>query len=152
MISENNRGFYEILELIDTKLALSNTPLSQRCTFAAMEFVTKFVVKIKIEETEVDNFKADYFEKRWFQLLYGEIKEWYYLRYGKALKKSKPQAFVGVIIIYSTPFKVVVPTSIRGATHESGKSAWFTLPNSVLKNENIMEWLPDHPNLRQVKS
>ena len=152
MHSESNKQIDEILDIIDRKLALSNIPLNQRCLLAATEFVSDFVIKIKVDGKESDDFKTDFYEKGWFKGLYKHISAWYCFRYGEALNKPTSQSATGVISLYGTPFKVVVPLSVRGAIEEPGKSAWFTIPNSVLDEEDVVEWLSSPPNLDSLDS
>ena len=152
MQSESNKHISQILDLIDRQLALGNVPLGQRCFHATIEFVTEFVIKIEVDGSETDDFKTDFYEKEWFRGLYKHIKSWYCSRYGEALNEPTSQSAIGVVSIYGTPFKVVVPLSVRGAIEEPGKSAWFTIPNSVLEEEDVIEWLPNPPNTDSLDS
>lgn len=152
MQDESNSHINDILDLIDRQLALGNVPISQRCFHAAIEFVTKFVIKIKTNGLETDDFKTDFYEKDWFKSLYNHIKSWYCDRYGEALKESTSQPIIGVVSLYDTPFKVLVPLTVRWAVEIPGKSAWFTIPNSVLEKEDVIEWLQSPPNLDSLST
>jgi len=152
MSSETNKNFNELLDIIDRKLALKNIPLVQRCFFAAAEFVTEFVTKIKINGGDTEDFKTDFYEKTWFCTLYKHIESWYCDRYGEALSEHTEQSAIGVVSVYGTPFKISVPLIVKGPVEKQNKTAWFTIPKTIMEKEDVIEWFHSPPNMNSLDS
>ena len=56
---------------------------------------------------------------------------------------------LGVVLIYKTPFQLKIPLSIA-QEREGNDKRWFCLPNSVLKNENVTDWIENKPNIAKM--
>ncbi len=150
MINEKDKQFYEILDLIDSGLATQNIPINQRALSASIEFLTKFVEQISEDGVIIDDFKSDFYDKKWFGSLYKQIEKWYCDKYGEAYNSYTKSTISGVVSIYNSPFKVIIPLTVDGKIEESGNKRWVTFPNSVLDNEDVIDWIENPPNLDKL--
>jgi hypothetical protein len=143
--SEND--LYEFLEyqlpIFDELLAEAQMPLSKRPLAAACRLVNYCIIKI-----EGDN-KDKYLEKEWFRSIYKMIRKWYRERYADAMDYNNDDFALGAVLIYDTPFRLEIPLSI--AQEKEGEcKRWFCLPNSVLPEENVLDWLTKKPNFQTM--
>jgi HEPN domain-containing protein len=131
------------LPIFDEILADTQKPLSERPLAAALYFVNYCVVEIK-----GDN-KENFLEKEWFKSIYKLIKQWYEDRYTNAMNFSKDSFATAVVLIYKTPFQLKIPLSIA-QEWEGNEKRWFCIPNSILDNENVIDWITNRPNLENM--
>lgn len=133
------------LPIFDEILAKEHTPLRQRPLAATMDFVTYCVVEIEGDS------KENALEKSWFKFLYQQVAEWYSQRYGDAMKADTKWSALGLILIYGTPFRIEIPLSVAGKV-ESPTKRWFCLPNEVLEEENVFDWVVNPPNFKKMSA
>lgn len=138
---------YEFIEyqlpIFDEILAEQQKPLAERPLAAAFHFVNYCVVEIK------GNNKENFIEKEWFRTLYQLIKKWYQDRYAEAMKHQHDQKSLGMVLVYDTPFQFNIPLSVA-EEKEADDKMWFCLPNSVLENENVLDWFTNKPNFTRM--
>ena len=147
MGNESDEYIETVFDLIDRQLANQAVSVNQRPLKASILFVTDWIVEVAGEEKE--NFKTDFCEKQWFKGIYKKIYSWYCLRYGEAfnITTSSSSTITGVIIFYGTPFEVSIPLSVTGNIEIPGEQVWFTIPNSILPDEDVVDWLENPPSL-----
>ncbi len=119
--------FFEYqLPIFDEILAQTKTPLRERPLHATLDFVEYCIVEIRNES------KEDMLEKPWFKFFYQKVSEWYYRRYGDAMKAKNENCAASVVLVYGTPFEVRIPMSVDGEW-KSPTERWFCWPNEVLE-------------------
>jgi hypothetical protein len=52
----------------------------------------------------------------------------------------------GIVLIFETPFEVHFPLEVF-RTGSPGDNFWVVFPNTVLPEENVVDWLTSPPNL-----
>jgi len=131
------------LPVIDEILSNDQIHLWQRPFLAACYFVEYCIIDIEGDDTE------NFLEKKWFKTIYKLTRKWYQDRYADAIEKHKDDSALGVVLIYNTPFQLCIPIGIV-QEKESNDKQWLCLPNSVLPEENVLDWITSQPNLNKM--
>ncbi|MCY3870073.1 MAG: hypothetical protein OXG87_10985 [Gemmatimonadetes bacterium] len=126
------------LPYIDDMLAGEGLILSWR-PFMAASIMVEDIIKIEGDS------KDDFFMKTWFEPIYRTTFDWYKDRYGEALASDSKPVGIGVFTAHGTPFEIRVPLKLL-KTEKPGESVWVTLPNGVLPEENVRDWVTTPPN------
>ncbi len=130
----------EQLPLIDRLMAACELEPLYRPLAAAMFFVEKCITRINGDT------KDDYLNKPWFAEIYQEVQRWYVRRYGARLAETPRAIATGLVQFLGTFFKIEIPL-VTGEQAEDPMKKWIVFPDSVLPNENPIEWLTAPPNL-----
>lgn len=137
----------KLMELIDLQLSDQNVLVKDRPLKSAIKFVNDFVLRVSPDGQTEEDVKEDFVKESWFRNIYKYHKEWYCQKYGDVFSETSSKSATGLIYLYNSPIKVDVPLWIVKEVVEPGKSAWFTLPNSILDGEDVVSWLAPSPNL-----
>lgn len=146
-ISKNN-SFKEAIEyhlpFFDDILAKKQEVLSRRPLAASCFFVEHCVVDVK------GGLRNNFLEENWFKQIYKITKQWYVDRYADALTVTDDYKYaLGLILIYGTPFQLNIPLSIAQDWVGVDKR-WFCLPNEILEDENVLEWIEKKPDFDRM--
>jgi len=139
----------ETLSMIDERLARDGRPIHER-PFAAARMIVDFCV----ESVEGDT-KDEYLNKPWFGGIYRPVWDWYRVRYGEKLVRSKEMQTRGIVPYFGFPLVFSVPLVL----HERGENgtSWVRFPTEILPPENPLTWLEsplpfeEMPNKRRVR-
>ena len=142
--TELRKQMDRFLPQIDALLAEQGSRISSRPFDAACIMVKNFIT---IEGETKDGF----FTKPWFTPIYWSILEWYEDRYGNALALGSQPVGIGVIVVHGTPFEVRIPLILE-KLEKPGELVWVTLPNGVLQEENVRDWVTTPPNWSSISS
>jgi len=129
----------ERLPQIDQILADQNMRLGVRPLNAAIHFVEYWILDIK------GGTKDEFWNQRWFAILFWHIRNWYKEFYGERLDSSK-ERLPGIVFINGTPFKLSIGAT-RSEVEEPGKSAWLVFPVGAHATETLDGWFESPPNL-----
>ena len=143
-LTELRKQMDRFLPQIDALLAEEGSRISSRPFDAACIMVENF---IRIEGESTDGF----FTKPWFVPIYRSILKWYEERYGNALALGSQSVGTGCITVHNTPFEVRVPLTLS-KSKKPDTLVWVTLPNGVLQEENVRDWLATPPNWSTLTS
>lgn len=124
---------------IDAMLAEEGASLSSRPLTAASIMVEDIIISIEGDS------KDDFFIKPWFEPIYRTTLDWYKGRYGKALASGSKSMGIGVFTAHGTPFEIRVPLGLS-KTEKPDELVRVTLPNGVLPEENVRDWVTTPPN------
>lgn len=154
-MSDNISDLYGFIEqqlpVFDEILAGDQTPLHERPLVATLFFIQYCIINIKIDNKIIAiDMKEDFFEHKWFKIIYKLIKKWYRDRYADAINPIDNDFALGVVLIYDTPFQLKIPLTIA-EEKESDYERWFCFPNSVLENENVLDWFTNKPNFDRIR-
>ncbi len=132
---------YHYMPLIDERLRVSETQLSQRDFHAAT-----IIVKELILEVSNDDNKDDFAEKPWFAVIFHHARSWYRETYGEAFDRDHTDKSLGLVLIRDIPVELIVPMT-RSRVETPNETAWLSFPIKVEDDENPLDWLKRAPNL-----
>lgn len=88
----------------------------------------------------------DHFAGRpWFKILYQRVEEWYQKRFGATVTESDEHVVSGVVMLFGTPVELLVPLTFT-EVEKPGETFWLSLPDRVLPQENVLDWLSAQPS------
>jgi len=133
----------EQLAVIDEVLAISGMALSDRPLFASLEFVKACIVDAKGVSLEKP------LTQPWFARLHGMVERWYRCRYGERGLRAVDWTGLGVVLIFSTAFRVKVPLTLLEPADRDDR-AWVCFAASIHDGEKPLTWIVDPPDLAQM--
>jgi hypothetical protein len=138
----------EHLEYIDRVMIPAAEPVPNRPLYAAMVLVKEFIPAVMdgdIEE-QIDPDSPEWLESTWFRHIYRAVERWYQDKYGDALRRPMADGATAVVLILQRPYLVTFPTSVV----TPGKVARVRFPDSVLEEEEPLQWIQNPPNLKRL--
>lgn len=133
----------EQLGVIDEMLAISGMPASDRALFASLEFVKVCIVDAKGVSLE------DPLKQPWFAHLHAMVKTWYRGRYGEdGFRPAEPTA-VGVVLVFSTPFRLEIPLTLLKPADRADQ-AWLCFVATVHEGEQPLSWIINGPDITRM--
>ncbi|NIM18742.1 MAG: hypothetical protein GTO51_00595 [Candidatus Latescibacteria bacterium] len=143
---------FETLEDVDEHLATSDLPVAQRPFHAARIFSEIHITEVQEggRKWKPDFTSTEFVTEGWFKSVFADTYEWYTSRYPNDFNRSSVRKIKALVLIYNTPFLVEVPASIS-QPGRPGETIWVAFPDTVLAEENPLDWIVSPPNLTDME-
>lgn len=143
----------ERLPPIDQTLAENGVSLAERPLQATFFFIDINVLALRYGDGR--EFKPgapeEIVSEKWFAAIYQLVEDWYFNRYGNTINRRADRQAIGLLVMWSTAFRLNIPTTITCLTGD-GETATLRFPDRVLEQENPLDWLTPTPSLDHLKS
>jgi hypothetical protein len=143
---------FEALEAIDVVLAGQDIHIQQRPLLATVTFVEHCVVEVSTDGGRTrtkPEAEGNFLHEPWFGRIYTAVETWYRTRYGNALDNPAGRTINGVVLVFQTPFRIRIPTTVT-TTGKPGETIWLMFPDNILEHEDALRWIDNPPNLEPM--
>lgn len=128
------------LEIFDKKYTTLRVDIPSRPFMATHEFFDNAILDVK-NSTKEEQTKPPFF-RYWYDLVY----EWFFKKYGAALKKDTEADYIkSFVIIWNMPYFISIPKNI--IQKENDKQYRLIYPNNVHDSEDVLKWIQNSPNI-----